>query len=50
MITGMLVTIGILLLVLWVLGMVTATTLYGFLHIILILAVAMFLIRVIEGA
>ena len=45
----MLTTILVLLLVLWLLGMVTSYTLGGFLHILLILAIAMVLIRVIQG-
>ena len=47
--TEMLLTIAVVLLFLWVLGMITATTFYGFLHIILILALALFLIRIIES-
>ena len=38
-----------ILLVMWLLGMVTATTFGGFLHILLILAIATVLIRVIQG-
>ncbi len=38
-----------ILLVMWLLGMVTSYTLGGFLHILLILAVAAVLIRVIQG-
>jgi hypothetical protein len=45
----MLMTIFIILLVLWALGMVTAYTLYGYIHILLIIAVAVLLIRVIQG-
>jgi hypothetical protein len=45
----MLTTILVLLLVLWLLGMVTSYTLGGFLHILLILAIAMVLIRIIQG-
>jgi hypothetical protein len=45
----MLMTILMILLVLWVLGMVTATTMGGFLHVLLFLAVATVLIRVIQG-
>jgi hypothetical protein len=44
-----LVTIAVILLLLWVLGMTTAMTIYGFLHLILILAVAILAIRIIEG-
>ena len=45
----MLTTILVLLLVMWLLGMVTSYTLGGFLHILLILAIAMVLIRIIQG-
>jgi len=45
----MLWTIFIVLLVLWFLGMVTANTLGGFIHILLFVAAAVILIRVIQG-
>ena len=45
----MLNTIIVLLVLLWLLGMVTSYTLGGFLHILLILAVAVVLIRIIQG-
>ncbi len=45
----MLWTIAIILLVLWALGMVTATTMGGFIHILLVVAVIAVLIRVIQG-
>jgi hypothetical protein len=35
--------------ILWLLGMVTSYTLGGFIHILLILAIATVLIRVIQG-
>ena len=41
--------IHILLVVLWLLGMVSSYTLGGFLHLLLVLAVAVVLIRVIQG-
>jgi hypothetical protein len=46
---GMLWTIFIILLVLWLLGMVSGTTLGGFIHILLIIAIVVVLIRVISG-
>jgi hypothetical protein len=46
---SMLWTIFVLLLVLWLLGMVTSYTLGGFIHILLILAIATVLIRIIQG-
>ena len=45
----MLWTIFMVLLVLWALGMVTSYTLGGFIHLLLLLAVAAVLIRVIQG-
>jgi hypothetical protein len=45
----MLMTILVLLLVLWALGMVSAYTLGGYIHILLVVAVAVVLIRVIQG-
>jgi len=42
-------TIFVLLLVMWLLGMVTSYTLGGFIHILLILAIAAVLIRIIQG-
>jgi hypothetical protein len=45
----MLTTILVLLLVLWLLGLVSGSTLGGFIHILLILAIALVLIRVIQG-
>lgn len=45
----MLWTIFVVLLVLWVLGLVTANTLGGFIHLLLLLAVGVVLIRVIQG-
>ncbi|HXO93627.1 MAG TPA: lmo0937 family membrane protein [Candidatus Acidoferrum sp.] len=45
----MLWTIFVILLVLWLLGMVSSYTLGGYIHILLILAIAVVLIRVIQG-
>ena len=45
----MLNTLLIVLVVLWLLGMVSAYTLGGFIHLLLVLAVAVMLIRVIQG-
>ena len=45
----MLWTICAVLLVLWLLGMATSYTLGGFIHILLVLAAVMILIRVIQG-
>jgi hypothetical protein len=45
----MLWTIFVVLLVLWALGLVTSYTLGGFIHILLIIAIAVVLIRIIQG-
>lgn len=45
----MLNTILVLLVVLWLLGMVSSYTLGGFIHVLLVLAVAVMLIRVLQG-
>ena len=45
----MLWTIFVVLLVLWLLGVVSSYTLGGFIHILLILVIAIVLIRVIQG-
>lgn len=45
----MLTTIAIILLALWILGLVTSYTLGGFIHILLVVAIIMFLIRLIRG-
>ena len=45
----MLWTIFVILLVLWLLGVVSAYTLGGFIHILLVLALVVLLIRVIQG-
>jgi len=45
----MLTTILIVLVILWLLGMVSSYTMGGFIHILLVLAVAVVLIRVIQG-
>lgn len=47
--TLMLNVILVLLVVLWLVGMVSSYTLGGFLHLLLLLAVAVFLIRLIQG-
>ncbi len=45
----MLWTIFVILLVLWLLGVVTAYTFGGFIHILLVLAIVVVLVRVIQG-
>jgi hypothetical protein len=45
----MLWTIFVILLILWLLGMVSSYTLGGFIHILLVIAVVVLLIRLIQG-
>jgi hypothetical protein len=45
----LLMTIGVVLLILWLLGLVTSYTLGGFIHILLILAIIVILVRIIQG-
>ena len=45
----MLYTIAVILLVLWLLGLVTSTTMGGFIHILLVIAIVVVLLRVISG-
>lgn len=45
----MLETIAIILVVLWLLGLVSSYTMGGFIHLLLILAIVVFLIRFIQG-
>jgi hypothetical protein len=45
----MLYTIAVILLILWALGLVTGTTIGGFIHLLLVIAVVMILLRLISG-
>jgi hypothetical protein len=45
----MLETIAVILLILWILGLVTAYTMGGLIHILLVIAIVMVLVRVIQG-
>ena len=45
----MLTTIAIILIILWLLGVVTSYTVGGFIHILLVIAIIMILIRLIRG-
>jgi Co/Zn/Cd efflux system component len=47
--THMLWTIFVILLVLWAVGMVSSYTLGGFIHLLLLIAIAVVLIRIIQG-
>jgi hypothetical protein len=42
-------TIAVVLILLWILGMVSSYTLGGFIHILLVLAIVVILVRVIQG-
>lgn len=45
----MLYTIAVVLILLWLLGLVSAYTINGFIHILLVVAIIMVLVRVIQG-
>ena len=45
----MLMTIALILIALWLLGMLTSYTMGGIIHILLVIAVVVFVVRVIQG-
>lgn len=45
----MLETIAIILIILWLLGLVSSYTMGGFIHILLVLAIVVILVRLIQG-
>ncbi len=45
----MLYTIAVVLIILWLLGLVTSSTIGGFIHILLVIAVIMILVNLISG-
>ena len=45
----MLTTIGIILVILWLVAVITGFTLGGLIHILLVVAIIVFLVRVIQG-
>lgn len=45
----MLYTIAVVLLVLWLLGLVTSTTLGGFIHVLLVIAIIVVVINLVQG-
>ena len=47
--TSMLTTIAIILILLWLFGMVSAYTMGGLIHVLLVIAIIMVLVRVIQG-
>lgn len=45
----MLTAIAVILIVLWALGLVTSNTMNGFIHLLLVVAVVVILVRIIQG-
>jgi len=45
----MLVTIAVILIILWLLGVVSSYTIGGFIHVLLVIAIVVILVRVIRG-
>jgi hypothetical protein len=45
----MLYTLAVILIVLWLLGMVSAYTIGGFIHVLLVIAIIVILVRLISG-
>jgi len=45
----MLYTIAVILIIMWLLGLVTSYTIGGFIHILLVLAIVLVLLRIIRG-
>lgn len=41
--------IAVLLLILWLVGLVSSVTLGGFIHVLLVIVIVMFLVRIIQG-
>ncbi len=48
-ISGMLYTLAIILILLWLLGLVSSYTISGFIHILLVIAIILVLVRIISG-
>jgi hypothetical protein len=45
----MLYTLAVVLIILWLLGLITGTTMGGFIHVLLVIAIVVVLVRVISG-
>jgi len=45
----MLYTVAVVMLILWLLGLITSNTMGGFIHILLVIAIVVVLLRVING-
>ena len=47
--SNLLVTVAVILVLLWLLGLVTSYTMGGFIHLLLVIAIIAVLIRIIQG-
>ena len=45
----MLYTLAVVLIILWLLGLVTSNTMGGFIHVLLVIAIVVILVRIISG-
>ena len=45
----MLYTIAVVMLILWLLGLITSNTMGGFIHVLLVIAIVVVLLRIING-
>jgi len=45
----MLYTIAVVMIILWLLGLITSNTMGGFIHILLVIAIVVILLRIING-
>jgi hypothetical protein len=45
----MLYTLAVVLIILWLLGLITSTTMGGFIHVLLVIAIVVVLVRIISG-
>jgi hypothetical protein len=45
----MLYTIAVVMLILWLLGLITSNTMGGFIHVLLVIAIVIVLLRIING-
>jgi hypothetical protein len=45
----MLYTIAVVLIILWLLGLITSYTIHGFIHVLLVIAIVVVLLRIISG-
>jgi hypothetical protein len=46
----MLYTIAVVMLILWILGLITSNTMGGFIHILLVIAIVVVLLRLVNGS